>query len=172
MERHAVIGPAVRIFKLSLSFIQHFFTQNIGGRGIQPTLGQHRVAPTVPPRSTPPPWHSGPDFRARLLCRRASPPTPAGPHGAPPSHPHHPCRLCRLSAADTSVGPAAPACTCRLQPDQTKVLRAARERFTPPAVVAAVAKEEEVGHAIVMKANDVWSRLGPPPWRRRTRPGT
>ena len=42
-----------------------------------------------------------------------------------------------------------------LQPDQAKVLRAVRERLTPPAVVAAVAKEEEVGHVIVTEAKEV-----------------
>jgi hypothetical protein len=42
-----------------------------------------------------------------------------------------------------------------LEPDQDEVLRAVRERLAPPAVVAAVAKEEEVGHAIVTKAKEV-----------------
>jgi hypothetical protein len=35
------------------------------------------------------------------------------------------------------------------------VLRAVRERLAPPAVVAAVAKEEEIGRAIVTKAKEV-----------------
>jgi hypothetical protein len=42
-----------------------------------------------------------------------------------------------------------------LEADQAEVLRAVRERLAPPAVVAAVGKEEEVGHAIVTKAKEV-----------------
>ena len=55
----------------------------------------------------------------------------------------------------TSGGPSAPMRTYRPQPDQAKVPRAVRERLTPPAVVAAVANEEEVGHVIVTKAKEV-----------------
>ena len=55
----------------------------------------------------------------------------------------------------TSGGPSASARTCRPQPDQAEKPRAVRERLTPPAVVAAVANEEEVGHAIVTKAKEV-----------------
>ena len=40
------------------------------------------------------------------------------------------------------------------QPDQAEVLRAVRKHLAPPAVVVAVAKEEEVGHAIVTKAKE------------------
>ena len=42
-----------------------------------------------------------------------------------------------------------------MQPDQAEVLRAVCERLTPPAVVAAMAKEEEIGHAIVTEAKEV-----------------
>ena len=42
-----------------------------------------------------------------------------------------------------------------LESDQAKVLCAVRERLTPPVVVAAVAKEEEAGHAIVTEAKEV-----------------
>ena len=55
----------------------------------------------------------------------------------------------------TSSRPSAPARTCRPQPDQAEVPRAVRERLTPPAVVAVVANEEEVGHTIVTKAKEV-----------------
>ena len=37
LERQVVVCPDGRIFKLLLSFIQYFFTQNIGGHGMQPT---------------------------------------------------------------------------------------------------------------------------------------
>ena len=55
----------------------------------------------------------------------------------------------------TSSKPSAPARTCCPQPDQAEVLSAVRKHLTPPAVVAAVAKEEEVGHAIVTEAKEV-----------------
>ena len=42
-----------------------------------------------------------------------------------------------------------------LEPDQDRVLRAIRKRLTPPAIVAAVAKEEEVRHAIVTKVKEL-----------------
>ena len=42
-----------------------------------------------------------------------------------------------------------------LELDQAEVLHAIRKRLALPAVVAAVAKEEEVGHAIVTKAKEV-----------------
>ena len=35
------------------------------------------------------------------------------------------------------------------------MLRAIRKRLTPPAIVAAVAKEEEVRHAIVTKVKEL-----------------
>ena len=44
---------------------------------------------------------------------------------------------------------------CCPQPDQAKVPCAVRERLTTSALVAAVAKEEEVGHATVKKAKEV-----------------
>ena len=42
-----------------------------------------------------------------------------------------------------------------LESDQAKVLCAVCKRLTPPTVVTAVVKEEEVGHAIVRKAKEV-----------------
>ena len=51
--------------------------------------------------------------------------------------------------------PVVSAHTCHMQPDQAEVLRAVRGRLTPPAVMAAVAKEEKVGHAIMTEAKEV-----------------
>ena len=45
----------------------------------------------------------------------------------------------------TSSGPSAPARTRRPQPDQAEVHRVICKRLTPPAVVAVVANEEEIG---------------------------
>ena len=64
-------------------------------------------------------------------------------------------------------------CTCTHTILNTSLARAAaarREQLTPLAVVAVVAKEEEVRHAIVQEVNEV-VEPGPPPWRRRTRLG-
>ena len=43
LERQAVMGPAGRTFKLSLSFIQYFFLQNMRDRGMQLTEGHEEV---------------------------------------------------------------------------------------------------------------------------------
>ena len=42
-----------------------------------------------------------------------------------------------------------------IEPDQAEVPRAILERLALPAVVATMAKEEEVGHAIVTEAKTV-----------------
>ena len=153
------MGPAGRTFKLSLSFIRYFFTQNIRDRGMQPTEAAKRWNESglsrVSARSTPQPWQSGLASHARAPRRRVSPSSPAGPRGAPPSRPYPSCCARRRSAAGTSGGPTAPTRTFCPQPDQAEVLRAVRKHLTPLAVVAAVAKEEGVGHVIVTKAKEV-----------------